>query len=94
MKNVIPKKNNGKNSYDLIIASQPYRSRIPAHKKYNYKYCYKKKNCAFGKEICYGTHWTDKYKTLPNKWPPDIIYPNFFTENNNKFYENASSLLQ
>ena len=26
LKNVIPKKNNGKNSYDLIIASQPYRS--------------------------------------------------------------------
>ena len=30
LKNVIPKKNNGKNNYDLIIASQPYRSRISA----------------------------------------------------------------
>ena len=36
LKNVIPKKNNGKNSYDLIIASQPYRSRIPAEKKVKY----------------------------------------------------------
>ena len=36
LKNVIPKKNNGKNSYDLIIASQPYRSRISAEKKVKY----------------------------------------------------------
>ena len=33
LKNIIPKKNNGKNYYDLIIASQPYRSRITAEKK-------------------------------------------------------------
>ena len=33
LKNVIPKKNNGKNNYDLIIASQPYRSRVTAEKK-------------------------------------------------------------
>ena len=36
LKNVIPKKNNGKNNYDLIIASQPYRSRISAEKKVRY----------------------------------------------------------
>jgi hypothetical protein len=36
LKNVIPKKNNGKNSYNLIIASQPYRSRISAEKKVKY----------------------------------------------------------
>ena len=36
LKNIIPKKNNGKNSYDLIIASQPYRSRISAEKKVKY----------------------------------------------------------
>ena len=36
LKNIIPKKNNGKNYYDLIIASQPYRSRISAEKKVNY----------------------------------------------------------
>ena len=36
LKNVIPKKNKGKNNYDLIIASQPYRSRITAEKKVKY----------------------------------------------------------
>ena len=36
LKNIIPKKNNGKNNYDLIIASQPYRSRISAEKKVKY----------------------------------------------------------
>ena len=33
LKDVIPKKNNGKNYYDIIIASQPYRSRVTAEKK-------------------------------------------------------------
>ena len=33
LKNIIPNKNNGKTKYDLIIASQPYRSRITAEKK-------------------------------------------------------------
>ena len=37
LKNIIPKKNNGKNYYDLIIASQPYRSRITAEKKEKFK---------------------------------------------------------
>ena len=36
LKNIIPKKNNGKKFYDLIIASQPYRSRISAEKKVKY----------------------------------------------------------
>ena len=36
LKNIIPKKNQGKNNYDLIIASQPYRSRITAEKKVKY----------------------------------------------------------
>jgi len=36
LKNIIPKKNDGKNSYNLIIASQPYRSRISAEKKVKY----------------------------------------------------------
>ncbi len=36
LKNIIPKKNNGKNYYNLIIASQPYRSRISAEKKVKY----------------------------------------------------------
>ena len=36
LKNIIPNKNNGKNKYDLIIASQPYRSRISAEKKVKY----------------------------------------------------------
>ena len=36
LKNIIPKKNNGKNNYNLIIASQPYRSRISAEKKVKY----------------------------------------------------------
>ncbi len=33
LKNIIPKKNNCKNNFDLIIASQPYRSRISVEKK-------------------------------------------------------------
>ena len=33
LKNVIPKQENGKNEYDIIIASQPYRSRVSAEKK-------------------------------------------------------------
>ena len=33
LKDVIPKKNNGKSYYDIIIASQPYRSRVTAEKK-------------------------------------------------------------
>ena len=33
LRDVIPKKNNGKNYYDIIIASQPYRSRVAAEKK-------------------------------------------------------------
>ena len=33
LKNIIPKKKNGKNNFDLIIASQPYRSRISVEKK-------------------------------------------------------------
>ena len=33
LKNIIPNKNTGKNYFDLIIASQPYRSRISAEKK-------------------------------------------------------------
>ena len=33
LKDVIPTKNNGKNYYDIIIASQPYRSRVAAEKK-------------------------------------------------------------
>tara|TARA_A100001011_G_scaffold389289_1_gene470482 strand:+ start:75 stop:1184 length:1110 start_codon:yes stop_codon:yes gene_type:complete len=33
---IIPKKQNGKNYFDLIIASQPYRSRISAEKKVKY----------------------------------------------------------
>ena len=36
LKDVIPKKNQGKKNYDLIIASQPYRSRIAAEKKVKY----------------------------------------------------------
>ena len=36
LKNIIPKKNDGKRNYDLIIASQPYRSRITAEKKVKY----------------------------------------------------------
>ena len=36
LKNIIPKRNDGKNSYNLIIASQPYRSRISAEKKVKY----------------------------------------------------------
>ena len=36
MKNVIPNKNKGKNNYDLIIAYQPYRSRITGEKKVKY----------------------------------------------------------
>ena len=36
LKNIIPNKNQGKNNYDLIIASQPYRSRISAEKKVKY----------------------------------------------------------
>ncbi len=36
LKNIIPKKNNGKNNFDLIIASQPYRSRISVEKKVRY----------------------------------------------------------
>ena len=36
LKNIIPKKNNGKNNFDLIIASQPYRSRISVEKKVKY----------------------------------------------------------
>ena len=36
LKDVIPKKNNGKTDYDLIIASQPYRSRVTAEKKVKY----------------------------------------------------------
>ncbi len=33
LKDVIPKKNNGESEYDIIIASQPYRSRVTAEKK-------------------------------------------------------------
>ena len=36
LRNIIPKKNDGKNNFDLIIASQPYRSRITAEKKVKY----------------------------------------------------------
>ncbi len=36
LKNIIPNKNQGKKNYDLIIASQPYRSRITAEKKVKY----------------------------------------------------------
>jgi hypothetical protein len=36
LKDVIPKKNNGKTDYNLIIASQPYRSRVTAEKKVKY----------------------------------------------------------
>ena len=36
LKNIIPEKKDGKNNYDLIIASQPYRSRISAEKKVKY----------------------------------------------------------
>ena len=36
LQDVIPKKNNGKTDYDLIIASQPYRSRVSAEKKVKY----------------------------------------------------------
>ena len=36
LQDVIPKKNNGKTDYDLIIASQPYRSRVTAEKKVKY----------------------------------------------------------
>ncbi len=36
LKNIIPNKKNGKTYYDLIIASQPYRSRISAEKKVKY----------------------------------------------------------
>ena len=36
LKNIIPKKNNSKNNFDLIIASQPYRSRISVEKKVKY----------------------------------------------------------
>ena len=36
LKDVIPKKDNGKTDYDLIIASQPYRSRVTAEKKVKY----------------------------------------------------------
>ena len=36
LKNVIPQKSNGKTDYDLIIASQPYRSRVSAEKKVKY----------------------------------------------------------
>jgi len=36
LQHIIPKKNNTKESFDLILASQPYRSRINASKKNDY----------------------------------------------------------
>ena len=36
LNDIIPTKSKSKNKFDLIIASQPYRSRIPAEKKVKY----------------------------------------------------------
>ena len=80
LKNIIPKKNNGKNNYDLIIASQPYRSRISAEKKVKYvidpmiKALNKK-----GKLIIVHACGNDPASKIIKKiWPKDKPFPTLY----------------
>ena len=80
LKNIIPKKNNGKNNYDLIIASQPYRSRISAEKKVKYvinpmiKALNKK-----GKLIIVHACGNDPANKIIKKiWPKDKPFPTLY----------------
>ena len=60
LKNVIPKKDNGKNEYDIIIASQPYRSRVTAEKKG--RALRHRKRMLFLSRICTLHHWGNSHR--------------------------------
>ena len=80
LKNIIPKKNNGKNNYDLIIASQPYRSRISAEKKVKYViYPMIKALNKKGKLIIVHACGNDPANKIIKKiWPKDKPFPTLY----------------
>ena len=80
LKNVIPKKNNGKNSYDLIIASQPYRSRISAEKKV--KYVIEPMIKSLGKKgklvVVHACGNDPGHKIIKKSWPKEKPFPSLY----------------
>ncbi len=79
---IMPKKNNEKILFDLIVASQPYRSRITEKQKYNYviKPMIESLNTN-GKLIVTHAFGNDPATELVKKlWPKDNPFPNLGNE--------------
>ena len=53
---------------DKCPSNYPYRTQIPDHASANYKYCYKRQECALGRAACSRNEWTDEFTTLPSGW--------------------------
>ena len=81
LKNIIPNKNNGKTKYDLIIASQPYRSRISAEKKVKYVIEPMIKSLdAKGKLVIIHASGDDPANKIIKKiWPKENPFPTLYT---------------
>ena len=82
LKNVIPKKENGKNEYDIIIASQPYRSRVSAEKKVKFVIepmikSLSKKGKLIVVHACGGD---PANKIIKKVWPKEIPFPSLYPE--------------
>ena len=79
---IIPKKNKTKESFDLILASQPYRSRIPVRKKNEYV-IHPMANALSknGKLIVVHSCGNDPAQELINKlWPKEKPFPSLGKE--------------
>ena len=81
LENIIPKKNNGKTNFDLIIASQPYRSRVTAEKKVKYVIEPMLKSLASkGKLIVVHACGGDPgNKIIKKVWPKENPFPSLYS---------------
>ena len=79
---MIPKKDNGKNEYDIIIASQPYRSRVSAEKKVKFVIepmikSLSKKGKLIVVHACGGD---PANKIIKKVWPKEIPFPSLYPQ--------------
>ena len=81
LNNIIPRKNNGKSDYDLIIASQPYRSRVTAEKKVKYVIDPMLKSLANkGKLVVVHACGGDPgFKIVKRVWPKENPFPYLYS---------------
>jgi len=93
LEKIIPQKNEPNNNFDLIIASQPYRSRISVQKKMDYVVEPMIKALApGGKLLLFHSFGNDSgLEIIKNIWPEENPFPSLasdIVENVKKIFEN------